>query len=191
MGRGSLRQDEISLELTTGGVRVEVTPLAAWVLEATAPDTERRLARIADAYRPEGMGDLDATLFLVTFSSVAGERAFYPDELTISSRGLRERPTAIRAISPDWGTGRLTQQESALAVYAFGESVDLARALVVSYRDRENRSWREVLLRIEAERGRGMGSVRRANEIELVHLAVEGALANPQKFGRPAPVPAD
>ncbi len=153
-GRGSLSQERISLRLTAQGVQVEVTPLAGWVLEAAAPDTGRRLARIAEAYHPDGTAET-AVLFLVTFSSVAGDRAFHPDELLIVSRGLRQRPASIRAITPGWGTRRLAQQESAMAVYAFGESVDLARDLVVSYRGEEDRSWTEVLQRVEAERGRG------------------------------------
>ncbi len=171
-GRGSLRQEQISLRLMAEGVRVEVTPLAGWVLEAAAPDARQRLERIAEAYRPEGAAE-GAVLFLVTFSSVEGDRAFHPDELLIVSRGLRERPAAIRAITPGWGTRLLAQQESAMAVYAFGESVDLARDLVVSYRGEEDGSWTEVLRRVEAERARGQRTRRNSEKEQRIQRRSE------------------
>lgn len=154
---GSLRQDQISVRLTAGDVRVELTPLERWVLEAAAPDTRERLSRIAQAHGPglaRRAGETEAVLFLVTFSSVRPGAAFQPDDLHIVSRGLRERPLAIEAITPSWGSHRLAQQESAVAVYAYSRSVDLSRDLVVSYQDAENASWSSIVSAVEAERGR-------------------------------------
>ena len=154
---GSLRQDQISVRLTADDIRVEVTPLADWVLEAAAPDTRDRLARIASAHGPglgSRIGSAAPVLFLVTFSSMRPGGAFEPDDLHMLSRGLRERPAAIAPISPDWGTGQLEMRASAMAVYAYPESVDLSRDLVVTYRGVEDGSWSRVLEAVERERGR-------------------------------------
>lgn len=156
-GSGTLRQEQISVRMTVGDLRIELTPLAAWVLEAAAPDTRDRLSQIAEAHGP-GLagrsGDGAPVLFLVTFSSMRPGAAFQPDDLHLVSRGLRERPAAIQAITPNWGSQRLDQQQSAVAVYAYPGSVDLSRDLTVWYQDREDSSWSSIVARIEAERGR-------------------------------------
>ena len=154
---GSLRQDQISVHMVAGALRIEVTPLAAWVLEAAAPDTRDRLARIAEAHGgtpAEPGNDGTPSLFLVSFSSAQPGTEFQPDDLHLVSRGLRERPVAIRAITPGWGNQRLEQQSTAVAVYAFGGELDLSRELTVVYRDVEDSSWAGRVAVIEAERGR-------------------------------------
>lgn len=154
---GSLRQDQISVQLVAGALRIEVTPLAPWVLEAAAPDTRDRLRRIAEAHgeTPGRAGSDGApSLFLVSFSSAQPGTEFHPDDLHLMSRGLRERPVAIRAITPGWGGQRLEQQSTATAVYAFGGELDLARELTVVYREAEDSSWAGKVAIIEAERGR-------------------------------------
>ena len=158
---GSLRQDQISVQLVSGALRIEVTPLAGWVLEAAAPDTRDRLRRIAEAHgEAMGRGGSDGapSLFLVSFSSAQPGTEFHPDDLHLMSRGLRERPAAIRAITPGWGGQRLEQQSTATAVYAFGGELDLARELTVVYREAEDSSWAGKVAIIEAERGRIPGS---------------------------------
>ena len=160
---GSLRQDQISVRMAVADVRVELTPLAEWVLEAAAPDTRDRLARIAQTHAPglaSRAGEAEAVLFLVTFSSIRSGAEFQPDDLHLVSRGLRERPLAIQAITPSWGSHRLAQQESAVAVYAYPGAVDLSRDLVVSYQGEEDSSWSSIVSAVEAERGRIPGAVQ-------------------------------
>lgn len=154
---GSLRQREISVRLASGALQIEVTPLAGWVLEAAAPDTRDRLRRIAEAYGPELAGRTGAeepALFLVSLSSRRHGTVFAPDDLHMVSRGLRERPLAIRAITPGWGSRRLSQQATEAAVYAYGGGLDLTRELTVVYQEVEDSSWRAKVAAIEAERAR-------------------------------------
>ncbi len=154
---GSLRQDQISVRMAAGELLIEVTPLAAWVLEATAPDTRDRLRRIAEAHGAEAVrlaGELEPALFLVSFTSRQPGAEFQPDDLHLVSRGLRERPAAIRAITPGWGSHRLEQQATAQAVYAYPGGVDLTRELTVAYQGTEDSSWSSKLAVIEAERAR-------------------------------------
>ena len=154
---GSLRQDQISVTMTARALRIEVTPLAPWVLEAAAPDTRSRLARIAEAHGPalaRRGGGADATLFLVSFSSAQGDAEFQPDDLHMVSRGLRERPLSIRAITPGWGSRRIPQRATETAVYVYGGDLDLTRDLTVEYQGVEDSSWAGKVTLIEAERGR-------------------------------------
>ena len=154
---GTLRQEQISVRMTVGELRIELTPLASWALEAAGPDTRDRLARIGATHGPglaSRSGEEAPALFLVTFSTMRSGAEFQPDDLHLVSRGLRERPAAIQAITPSWGSQRLEQQQSAVAVYAYPGSVDLSRDLAVWYQDREDSSWSTIVARIEAERGR-------------------------------------
>lgn len=154
---GSLRQRQISVRLAFGELRIEVTPLAGWVLEAAAPDTRDRLHRIAEAHGPalaRSAGVAEPVLFLVSLSSRQPGTEFEPDDLHIVSRGLRARPLAIRAITPGWGSRRLSQQATETAVYAYGDGVDLTRDLTIVYRGVENSSWSARVAAIEAERAR-------------------------------------
>lgn len=159
---GTLRQDEISITLRAGPLRIEVTPLLPWVLEAAAPDTQARLARIAEehgAALAEGSGGPDPVLMLVTLSALQPDTEFRPGDLHMVARGLRERPLAIRGISPGWGTGRVGQQRTAVAVYAYPGTMDLTRELTVEYGAFSDGSWVNIVPRIEAERGRRPGPV--------------------------------
>ena len=154
---GSLRQAQISVRLSAGALQIEVTPLAAWVLEAAAPDTRDRLVRIAEAHEIDlarRTGVSDPVLFLVSLSTRQQGTPFQPEDLHMVSRGLRERPLAIRPITPGWGSGRLSVQTSETAVYAYGLDLDLTRDLTVAYQGVEDTSWSRKVLAIEAERAR-------------------------------------
>ena len=154
---GSLRQDQISIRLEASDLRIEVTPLADWVLEAAAPDARRRLGRVAETYGSalaRRTGDDGQALFLVSFSSDRPATEFEPFDLHLLSRGLRERPRAVEPVSPGWGSRRLEQRSTASAVYAYSGSVDLSRGLTVVYRDAEDSSWTRILAAVEAERAR-------------------------------------
>lgn len=157
---GTLRQDQISVRLKARDVRIEIAPLAGWVLEATAPDAKRRLSRVAETYAPTlagRTGEDDQALFLVSFSSDQPATEFEPLDLHLVSRGLRERPLAIEPVSPGWGSRRLEQRITATAVYAYPASVNLSRGLTVVYRDAVDSSWDRILVAVEAERARVPG----------------------------------
>lgn len=159
---GTLRQDEFSLHVSTDALRIEITFLADWILEAAAPDTQSRLSRLAENHRTgfrDELGGDGWTLALVTVSSSTPDSEFEPQDLQLVVRGLRQRPAGIRAITPDWGTGRVGQQTSSMAVYAFPAGLDLTRDVTVEYGSYSDDSWTMKVPLIEAERRRaGSGS---------------------------------
>jgi hypothetical protein len=147
-GVGSLRQDEISLELTRDEVEVQVTPLAPAVLEVTAPDTRRRLSSLV----PPGA---EGSHFLVSvFTEAPGGRAFEPSDVVIENRGRTFRPLRIRGVTPGWGSGPLRQQRPEQAVYTFSSELDLELPLTVVMAGVRNSAWESIRPRIDAERAR-------------------------------------
>ncbi len=155
-GYGTLTQAQFTLELESGDLQIQVTPLAESVIRLAAPDTYQRLTGIsasAGASLRARTGE-ESPLFLVSMFSRAPTVTYEPENLHIVNGGLRYRPTAIRAITPGWGGQRLRQQETQLAVYAFDPGIELEIALTVEYEGASDTSWQTILNRLEAERAR-------------------------------------
>ncbi|HUP52969.1 MAG TPA: hypothetical protein VM198_10860 [Longimicrobiales bacterium] len=152
-GQGTLRQEDVSLTLVSGDLQLLVTPLHESVTRVTAPDTERRLEALADAYGTAGSGD-GSGLFLVSFFSNRPDVGFDPEEVQLVARGFRLRPASITPLTPSWGERRVGQREQVMAVYRFAESVDLESELVLVYALEETSQWNAILPRIQAERAR-------------------------------------
>lgn len=155
-GYGTLAQSQFTLELVSGALQIQVTPLAESVIRLAAPDTYQRLSGLAASASqslrsrvPEG-----SPLFLVSMFSRAPTITYEPQNLHIVNGGLRYRPTAIQAITPGWGGQRLRQEETQLAVYAFDPGIELEISLTVEYEQARNTSWQTILSRLEAERAR-------------------------------------
>ena len=156
-GLGTLRQDEVTLQLRSESLLVQVTPLDEPILRLMAPDTYTRLSRIRDA-RLEDLevqsGGADLQLFLVSFFSYQPNITFQPEDLQLASLGLRYRPRAISAITAEWGAQRLEQQDTQSAVYGFEGTVSLDSDLVVEYSGVRAVGWDRILSRLELERSR-------------------------------------
>lgn len=156
---GSLRQDQISVRVAAGPLSIEVTPLDDWALDAAAPDTKARLARIRDARRNDALrrsASSSPALFLVSFSTIRDGMQFQPEDLHVIANGLREHPLAILPVTPGWGSHRLRQQSNAVALYVY-EAIDLKREFAVAYQQFEDASWATKIPLIEAERARLQG----------------------------------
>ena len=155
-GYGTLTQAQFTLELESGELQIQVTPLAESVIRLAAPDTYQRLTGIS-ASAGASLGSRaqeESPLFLVSMFSRAPTVTYEPENLHIVNGGLRYRPTAIQAITPGWGGQRLRQQETQLAVYAFDRGIELEIALIVEYEGVSDTSWQTILNRLEAERAR-------------------------------------
>lgn len=156
-GFGTLRQEEISMRLDRGELRMIVTPLAESITRTAAPDTWERLSSLAGAHRSslrERTGSEAIQLFLVGMHAESRAVPFEPEDLTIVSRGLRFRPLEIRGLTPGWDRNRVGPRETLLAVYVFPDQIDLERAIELEYQEVRSRDWESVLPRVQAERGR-------------------------------------
>ena len=160
-GYGTLRQDEVTMQMMSGVLQIQVTPLDESVTRVTAPDTYDRLSGMARAH--EGRAPEASMLFLVSFFSDQPGIRFVPEEVQLISRGIRMRPSAILPVTPGWGQRRLQQRQTEMAVYAFPSGIDLESDLQLAYQLEQTSSWAGIITRIQAERGRararaGIGS---------------------------------
>ena len=151
-GYGTLRQEDVSISLTSGDLHLMVTPLHESVTRVTAPDTESRLAGMAEAHRASG-GEGTA-LFLVSFFSEQPDVRFVPEEVQLISRGMRVRPGTITPVTPTWGQRRVRQRQTEMAVYSFVGQVDLESDVILAYGLEQTRAWSTILPRLQAERAR-------------------------------------
>lgn len=156
-GYGTLRQEEVSITLTSGALQLMVTPLDEGVTRVTAPDTERRLSGMAAAHRSAGG---TGALFLVSFYSDQPNVRFVPEEVQLISRGLRLRPSIITPVTPTWGQRRVQQRDTEMAVYSFVGEVDLESEVVLMYGLEQTRAWSAILPRVQAERARARARAR-------------------------------
>ena len=152
IGYGSLKQDEVTIQIRTGSLLLKVTPLHESVIRLTAPDTYRRLHALAESRREDatrGLGDRD--LFLVSFFSYEPDVTFQPEDVQLAHQGRTLRPEAIVPVTPGWGQQRMQQQETQTAVYAFEAPIDYYQDIVLHYQMEQNDVWRGIITRLEAE----------------------------------------
>ena len=155
-GYGTLAQAEFTLELVSGALQIQITPLAESVIRLAAPDTYQRLAGLSASAGASlrSRTRAETPLFLVSMFSRAPTTTYEPENLQIVNGGLRYRPTAIRAITPGWGGQRLRQEETQIAIYAFDVGIDLEIAMTVEYEGTSDTSWDSILHELELERAR-------------------------------------
>jgi len=157
-GYGTLLQDQISLRLQSGDLLIKVTPLDEGIIRLTAPDTYERLRGLAGIHGPRAAPTAlasQSSLFLVSLFSYEPDVTYEPEDLLLVNRGLRLRPQGIAPITPSWGTQRLGQQETRMAIYAFEGGIEWEADLVAEYQQLRNEVWRDqVLPLLEAERAK-------------------------------------
>ena len=149
-------QAQFTLELVSGALQIQVTPLAESVIRLAAPDTYQRLTGLSASARESlrSRAREDSPLFLVSMFSRDPTITYEPENVHIVNGGLRYRPSAIVGITPGWGGQRLRQEETQLAVYAFDPGIELEISVTVEYENARDTSWPTILNRLEAERAR-------------------------------------
>lgn len=156
-GLGTLRQDEVTVQIRSGALLIKATPLDEGVIRLLAPDTYDRLHALADSRRAEAARQANAEtpeLFLVSFFSYQPDVAFQPEDLQITYQGRIMRAAAILPVTGGFGRQRLAQQESQSAIYAFDERIDYAQPFVVRYGFDQSDEWLRILPKLEVERAK-------------------------------------
>ena len=170
-GFGTLRQDDISLRLTSSNLQVRATPLDESIIRLLSPDSYRAMSElkrskseaIAAVARRNAVRQL--SLWYVSFFAVEqGETRFSPREFIITNVGRDFRPLDIIPLTPGFGEQRLRQNGRQDALYAFDAQVDVQQPLTVSYETARNDDWGTMLPQIERERAlvKSRASARRA-----------------------------
>lgn len=157
-GYGTLRQDEVGVELRTSTFAIRVLPLDERIIRLLAADTYRSLlhlkqSREAEIRRAsERAGISEPSLFLVTFFGLQHRARFIPEELTITSRNRVFRPAGIVPLSPRFGELMLQQRETASAIYLYESEIALFEPMTVAYEGITSERWERILPILDRER---------------------------------------
>lgn len=156
-GFGTLRQDEVTIQLRSDALLIKVTPLDEALIRLLAPDTYQRLHALATSRRPEAARETGAeapVLFLVSFFSYQPDVSFQPEDLQLQHRGRILRADAILPVTAGFGRQRLAQQENQSAIYAFDAEIDHAQPITVRYGFQQTDQWTSILPVLEVERAK-------------------------------------
>jgi hypothetical protein len=154
-GYGTLRQEEVTVSLRAGPLLIKVTPLDESVIRLLAPDTYQRLRSLAEAQRAgAAQAATSPTQFLVSFFSYEPDVAFESEDVQLSHLGRLLRPVAILPVTTGFGSQRLQQQETQLAVYVFDHAIDHDQPITVRYGFEHSDAWSQIIPRLEIERAR-------------------------------------
>ena len=162
-GLGTLKQDEFTMGLRSEQLLVKVTPLHESIIRLAAPDTYNRLHSLRDSRAQEARARSSTEapeLFLVSFFSYQPDVTFQPEDLQIEHQGRLLRPAAMLPLTPNWGKGRLNQQEIATGIYIFAEPFNYEQPIVVRYGMNENAEWNRIIPKLQVERGKVTGRTK-------------------------------
>lgn len=158
VGFGTLSQDDITVLVQDGDVRIKVVPLSEWAIRLTAPDTYRRLNGYKVARGEEILSQASRAgergwplVLFVSFFSRSVEETFEPYDLQIRNSGFLYRPLDILPVTPDFMRERLRQQETQIALYLFPAEIDLDLATTVAYGSEESSRWNGIRSTLDSE----------------------------------------
>ena len=166
-GFGSLRQDDIGVQLQLTDLRVRIIPLDERVIRLLSPDAYRSLRDMRESRAQEIRaaarfpGD-STTVFMVTYFGMQPQTRFSPDQLLISSQNATYRPLGIVPITPRFNENQLDAREQAAAVYVFEPGIAILRPFTVLYGSAQSDAWSQALNRINTERSRVLGRASQA-----------------------------
>jgi hypothetical protein len=158
-GYGSLKQEDIAIRISRGGLQVQAIPLDETIIRVLSPDSYRALRELLTSRklaldslaRRSGFGT--SSVWLVRFHGLEqGETLFSPMEFIVTSVGRDFRPIDVLPVTPGFGQQRLRQREVQQALYVFDPQVDVNHPLTVQYETTRNTEWPVILARIERER---------------------------------------
>jgi hypothetical protein len=157
-GYGTLRQEDVAVQLQLEGVQVKAIPLEESVIRVLKPDSYRSL-RVLQETRQSDVSALTRrygvprfTLWYVSYYGTTPEARFSPQEFTMVSNGREFRPLDVIPLTNGFGENRLRLRETQSAIYLFDGALDVNQALTVRAQGVENAGWQETIRRVERER---------------------------------------
>ena len=158
-GYGSLKQEDVAIRISRGGLQVQAIPLDETIIRVLSPDSYRALRELLGSRKPAldslarrtGLGAF--SVWLVRFHGLEqGETPFSPMEFIVTSVGRDFRPIDVLPVTPGFGQQRLRQREVQQGLYVFDPQVNVNHPLTVQYESTRNTEWTVILARVERER---------------------------------------
>ncbi len=159
-GLGSLRQEDLAVRLDGPNVEIRLMPLDELILRLLASDSYRSLHALRETKDAEmgrlaeRFGVVEPVAFLVTVFGKQDQAAFDPEQVAIISRNRLFRPIGILPITPQWNQRRVSQRETAAAVYVFESGIAMLEPFTAEYVGATSDQWAQSLRRVERERAR-------------------------------------
>ena len=158
VGYGTLRRDDIVVQLNASQVQVQVLPLEEGIIRLLRPDAYQALsnliqskrAAIDDAARRVGVSN--PTLVMVTFRGLVPQARFQPEELNIGNRGQLFRPIGVVPLSTAWSSYQLEAREQAAAIYLFESNISFRERVLIGFQGMVSDSWSRTLALVDRER---------------------------------------
>lgn len=158
-GYGSLKQEDVAMRISRGGLQVQAIPLDETIIRVLSPDSYRALRDLLTSRKltldslARRTGFSSFSVWLVRFHGLEqGETLFSPMEFIVTSVGRDFRPIDVLPVTPGFGQQRLRQREVQQALYVFDPQVDVNHPMTVQYETSRNTEWPVILARIERER---------------------------------------
>ncbi|MGH6779806.1 MAG: hypothetical protein ACRECL_17660 [Bradyrhizobium sp.] len=166
-GYGTLRQDDISMQIRLPSVLVRATPLDESVIRLLSPDSYRSLRALRDGQ--QGAVDRAATqlginqpsLWYFSFFGLQPDSRYTARDVDIMAGAHDFRPLDVLPLTAGFGSERVGQRQVQSAVYVFDNGIDLAQPLTISVDGVGGTSWTTVMRTIEQERALVRGRVGR------------------------------
>ena len=166
-GFGTLRQDQVSVLISTENIAVRALPLDERIIRLLAPDAYRSLhelalSRSADiAAAARAAGHDSVVIYVVTYFALQPQVRFNPDQLYVSSQNTFYRPIGIVPVTPRWSEHQLDQRQRAIAIYLFEPGIQMLRPFTVFYGERSSDAWSSTLRVLDGERARVLSRAAR------------------------------
>jgi hypothetical protein len=157
-GFGTLRQEDVSIRIQSGGLLVSALPVDESLIRVLAPDTYRILRDVRDGHATRiaeiaaQYGMRAPSIWYFQFYAREPDVRFSPQDVIISSIGRDFRPIQLIPITTGFGQNRLDQGDRHAALYLFDESLDLDQPLTLTVESVRSSVWEQTLRAIERER---------------------------------------
>jgi hypothetical protein len=167
VGFGTLNQDDIAITLRQEDLEIRIVPLDERVLRLLAPDAyaslhgilQTRIREVDSVSRRNGVTD-PGILFVTFFGRRSGAR-FDPQNLSVVIRNQLFRPIGIVRYSDNFNAQQLEVRQQASGLFLFEEPLPVFEPFTISYGAQSSDAWEGKLTRLQRERARVTGRVRR------------------------------
>lgn len=159
-GLGSLKQDDLTIRLSTEALEIRFLPLDTRVLKLLAPDAYASLTRLIESQQraidsvARMQGVSRPGLAFVSFYGVQPNANFDADVLNLSVRNRLIRPAGIVPYTPGFTEQRLDVRQLASAIYLFDEPIPVLEPFGLQYYQQISNDWERKLSLIDRERQR-------------------------------------
>lgn len=157
-GYGSLRQDDISMQVRLPAVLVRATPLAEPIIRLLSPDSYQALRGLREGQRDAiartatRLGVHHPSLWYLSFFGLEPGARFTARDVDIVSGGRDFRPLDVLPLSAGFGSERVEQRQVESAIYVFDEGINPSQPLSLTVDGVPATSWAAVIPVMERER---------------------------------------